>query len=314
MAFALKARRHRKHTLDDPLHMIDPIHYCVLFIPFGQIFPCGHIDNDDPIVTVIYLHLWWSCFCFPLYDFGKAKFQAFRGASWRRLFPKMSCCNGGLQPSFASGLRLLFFPQFHFFSPGLKTTLTRFIVFSFQFVFAIAYLFRCACCTSTCTGENVETGGVKEEKEERERKSKMFDTVFVPAAASNLTTVSWLLSRECRVPWMDKTKIHVEFWCHKFHNTFGGFTPLWLIYLSIRLYDTVMNIFYSIRMRNKTCANVNVPFPSLPHLPSRCLWKVNFFGNFPPWYSSGNHLYMRGVAFPLPPPPAPDLVNWIVNS
>ena len=39
--------------------------------------------------------------------------------------------------------------------------------------------------------ENVETGGLKEEKEERERKSKMFDTVFVPpAAASNLTTVT----------------------------------------------------------------------------------------------------------------------------
>ena len=37
--------------------------------------------------------------------------------------------------------------------------------------------------------ENVETGGVKEEKEERERKSKMFDTVFVPAVASNFTTV-----------------------------------------------------------------------------------------------------------------------------
>ena len=42
-------------------HMIDPIHYCVLLIPFGQIFPCGHMDNYDPMVTVIYLHLWWSC-------------------------------------------------------------------------------------------------------------------------------------------------------------------------------------------------------------------------------------------------------------
>ena len=41
--------------------------------------------------------------------------------------------------------------------------------------------------------ENVETGGLKGEKEERERKSKMFDTVFVPAAdaaASNLTTAT----------------------------------------------------------------------------------------------------------------------------
>ena len=62
MAFALKARRHRKHTLDDPPYMIDPIHHCVLFIPFGQIFLCGHMDNYDPMVTVIYLHLWWSCF------------------------------------------------------------------------------------------------------------------------------------------------------------------------------------------------------------------------------------------------------------
>ena len=41
------------------------------------------------------------------------------------------------------------------------------------------------------TSENVETGNVVEEKEKRERTSKMFDTVFVPAAAaSNLTTVS----------------------------------------------------------------------------------------------------------------------------
>ena len=63
MAFALKARRHRKHTLDDHPHMIDPVHYCVLFIPFGQIFPCGHMDIYDPMVTVIYLHLWWSCSC-----------------------------------------------------------------------------------------------------------------------------------------------------------------------------------------------------------------------------------------------------------
>ena len=62
MAFALKARRHRKHTLDDHPHMIDPVHYCVLFIPFGQIFPCGHMDIYDPMVTVIYIHLWWSCF------------------------------------------------------------------------------------------------------------------------------------------------------------------------------------------------------------------------------------------------------------
>ena len=61
MAFALKARRHRKHTLDDTPHMIDPIHHCVLFIPFGQVFPCGHMNNYDPMVTVIYLHLWWSC-------------------------------------------------------------------------------------------------------------------------------------------------------------------------------------------------------------------------------------------------------------
>ena len=57
MAFALKARRHRKHTLDDPPHMIDPIHYCVLFIPFVKISPYGHMDNYDPIVTVLYLHL-----------------------------------------------------------------------------------------------------------------------------------------------------------------------------------------------------------------------------------------------------------------
>ena len=61
MAFALKARRHSKHTLDHPPYIIDTIHCCVLFIPFGQIFPCGHMDNYDPMVTVIYLHLCWSC-------------------------------------------------------------------------------------------------------------------------------------------------------------------------------------------------------------------------------------------------------------
>ena len=48
---------HRKHTLDDPPHMIDTVNYCVLFIPFGQIFLYGHMDNFDPMVTVIYLHL-----------------------------------------------------------------------------------------------------------------------------------------------------------------------------------------------------------------------------------------------------------------
>ena len=48
--------------LDDHPHMIDPVHYFVLFIPFGQIFPCGHMDNYDPMITVIYLHLWWSCY------------------------------------------------------------------------------------------------------------------------------------------------------------------------------------------------------------------------------------------------------------
>ena len=38
--------------------------------------------------------------------------------------------------------------------------------------------------------KNVETGGGGEEREEKERKSKMFDTVFVPTSASSLTTVS----------------------------------------------------------------------------------------------------------------------------
>ena len=56
-AFAPKARRLRTHMLDDPSQMIDPINYCVLFIPYGQIIPCGHMDNYDPMVSVIYLHL-----------------------------------------------------------------------------------------------------------------------------------------------------------------------------------------------------------------------------------------------------------------
>ena len=60
-AFAPKARRLRKHMLDDPSQMIDPINYCVLFILYGQIIPCGHMDNYDQMVSVIYLHLWWSC-------------------------------------------------------------------------------------------------------------------------------------------------------------------------------------------------------------------------------------------------------------
>ena len=61
-AFAPKARRHSArrhwtHMLDDPPHTIDPINYCVLYIPFGQIILCGHMANYDPMVTVIYLHL-----------------------------------------------------------------------------------------------------------------------------------------------------------------------------------------------------------------------------------------------------------------
>ena len=63
-----------------------------------------------------------------------------------------------------------------------KTTLTSFM----NSILVLSLLFRCASMSSE---KNVETGG-GEEREERERKSKMFDTVFVPASASSLTTVS----------------------------------------------------------------------------------------------------------------------------
>ena len=116
-------------------------------------------------------------YCCGPHEFGKTEFQAFRGESWKKLCPKMSCCNVGLLPSFAFGSHLPFFPHFHLFSTGLKTTLKMFINF--------VLLFRCA---SMSSDKNVEEGG-GEEKDKRERKSKMFDTVFVPAT-SNLTTVS----------------------------------------------------------------------------------------------------------------------------
>ena len=64
-----------------------------------------------------------------------------------------------------------------------KTILTSFM----NSILVLSLLFRCASMSSE---KNVETGGGGEEREERERKSKMFDTVFVPTSASSLTTVS----------------------------------------------------------------------------------------------------------------------------
>ena len=46
-----------RHALDNPSYMTGPINSCVLFSPFGQMVPWGHMDNYGPIVSVIYLHL-----------------------------------------------------------------------------------------------------------------------------------------------------------------------------------------------------------------------------------------------------------------
>ena len=57
-------QHHRKHMLDDPPNMIDPINYVLLFcsIPLFKSFHVACMDNYVLKVTVIYLHLWWSCF------------------------------------------------------------------------------------------------------------------------------------------------------------------------------------------------------------------------------------------------------------
>ena len=58
-----EVRHHRKHMLDDPPNMIDPINYVLLFcsIPLFKSFHVACMDNYVLKVTVIYLHLWWSC-------------------------------------------------------------------------------------------------------------------------------------------------------------------------------------------------------------------------------------------------------------
>ena len=58
-----EVRHHKKHMLDDPPNMIDPINYVLLFcsIPLFKSFHVACMDNYVLKVTVIYLHLWWSC-------------------------------------------------------------------------------------------------------------------------------------------------------------------------------------------------------------------------------------------------------------
>ena len=84
-------------------------------------------------------------------------------------------------------------------------------------------LFR---CESMSCEKNVESGGERG----RERKSKMFDTVFVPAAASDLTTVSWLLRWETLEP---RGRILIvnenSCWVLMTHVLQTGFIP-WLIH------------------------------------------------------------------------------------
>ena len=54
-----EVRHHRKHMLDDPPNMIDPINYVLLFcsIPLFKSFHVACMDNYVLKVTVIYLHL-----------------------------------------------------------------------------------------------------------------------------------------------------------------------------------------------------------------------------------------------------------------
>ena len=54
-----EGRHHRKHILDDPPNMIDPINYVLLFfsIPLFKSFHVACMDNYVLKVTVIYLHL-----------------------------------------------------------------------------------------------------------------------------------------------------------------------------------------------------------------------------------------------------------------
>ena len=54
-----EGRHHRKHILDDPPNMIDPINYVLLFfsIPLFKSFHVARMDNYVLKSTVIYLHL-----------------------------------------------------------------------------------------------------------------------------------------------------------------------------------------------------------------------------------------------------------------